>query len=83
MACHHSGKIQLQEVEILRDLRLSEFDKNRHIGEQKCLVFDNDNVKYDIILGTNFLPKAGVKLNYSGGKWNGLIVPSHFARLAV
>ena len=38
-------KFQMQEVVILRDLRLPEFDKNRHIGEQKCLVFDNDNVK--------------------------------------
>ena len=63
-----SGKIQTQEVVTLRDLRLPEFDKNRHIGEQKCLVFDNDNVKYDIILGTNFLLKAGIKLKCSQGK---------------
>ena len=63
-----AGKIQAQEVVTLRDLRLPEFDKNRRIGEQKCLVFDNDNVKYDIILGTNFLAKAGIKLNYSEGK---------------
>jgi hypothetical protein len=26
--------------------------------------FDNDNCNYDIILGTNFLSKAGIKLNY-------------------
>jgi hypothetical protein len=32
------------------------------------LVFDNDNVKYNIILGTNFLSKTGIKLNYSEGK---------------
>ncbi len=25
----------------------------------------NDNIKYDIILGINFLSKAGIKLNYS------------------
>jgi hypothetical protein len=30
-------------------------------------MFDNDNVKYDIILGTNFLSKTGIKLNYSEG----------------
>jgi hypothetical protein len=30
-------------------------------------VFDNDNIKYDIILGTNFLSKTGIKLNYSVG----------------
>jgi hypothetical protein len=28
-------------------------------------VFDYDNVKYNIILGTNFLSKTGIKLNYS------------------
>ena len=58
----------MQEVITLRDLRLPEFDKSRCIHEQKCLVFDNDNVKYDIILGTIFLAKAGIKLNYSEGK---------------
>jgi hypothetical protein len=30
-------------------------------------VFDNNNVKYDIILSTNFLSKTGIKLNYSEG----------------
>jgi hypothetical protein len=44
---------------------LPEFDKNRRINQQKVLVFDNNNVKHDIILGTNFLSKTGIKLNYS------------------
>ena len=72
-----AGKIQAQEVVTLRDLRLPEFDKNRHIGEQKCLVFDNDNVKYNIILGTNFLSKEGIKLNYAEGKmkWFNCSIP--------
>ncbi len=72
-----SGKIQAQEVVTLRDLRLPEFDKNRHIGKQKCLVFDNDTIKYDIILGTNFLLKAGIKLSYSAGKmeWFNCSIP--------
>jgi hypothetical protein len=30
-------------------------------------VFDNNNIKYGIILGTNFLSKTGIKLNYSEG----------------
>jgi hypothetical protein len=29
---------------------------------------DNDKVKYNIILGTNFLSKTGIRLNYSEGK---------------
>ena len=49
-----AGRVQAQEVVILRDLRLPEFDKNRHISQQKALVFDNDKVKSNIILGTNF-----------------------------
>jgi hypothetical protein len=46
---------------------LPEFDKNRRINQQTVLVFDKENVKYDIILGTNFLSKTGIKLNYSEG----------------
>jgi hypothetical protein len=63
----------------MRDLRLPEFDKNRRINQQKDLVFDNDNVKYDIILGTNFLSKTGIKLNYSEGnmEWFDCSIPLH------
>jgi hypothetical protein len=50
---------------MLRDIRLPEFDKNRRIDQQKCLVFDNDNCNYDIILGTDFLTTTGIKLNYA------------------
>ncbi len=50
---------------------------NRRINQQKVLVFDNDNVKYDIILGTNFLSKTGIKLNYSEGnmEWFDCSIP--------
>ncbi len=44
---------------------MPKFDKNRGINQQKDLVFGNDNVKYNIILVTNFLSKTGIKLNYS------------------
>ncbi len=61
------------------DLRLPEFDKNRRINQQKVLVFDNDNVKYDMILGTNFLSKTGIKLNYSeeNMEWFDYSIPLH------
>jgi hypothetical protein len=62
-----AGHLKTQEVVRMHDLRLPEFDKNRHINQQKVLVFDNDNVKYNIILGTNFHSKTGIKLNYSEG----------------
>jgi hypothetical protein len=52
-----AGCLKMQEVVTMRDLKLPEFDKNRRINQQKHLVFDNDNVEYNIILGTNFFPK--------------------------
>jgi hypothetical protein len=60
-----AGCLKMQEVVTMRNLRLPKFDKNRRINQQKVLVVDNDNVKYDIILGTNFLSKTGINLNYS------------------
>ncbi len=62
-----AGRLKTQKIVTMQDIRLPEFNKNRRINQQKVLVFDNDNIKYDIILGTNFLSKTGIKLNYSEG----------------
>ncbi len=62
-----AGLLKMQEVVTMRNLRLPEFDTNTHINQQQVLGFDNDNVKYNIILGTNFLSKTGIKLIYSEG----------------
>jgi hypothetical protein len=72
-----AGCLKTQEVVTMRDLRLPKFDKNRRINQQKVLVFDNDNVKYNIILSTNFLSKSGIKLNYSEGnmEWFDCSIP--------
>jgi hypothetical protein len=71
------GHLKMQEVIMMRNLRLPEFDKNRRINQQKVLVFDNNKVKYDIILGTNFLSKTGIKLNYSNSymEWFDCSIP--------
>jgi hypothetical protein len=71
------GHLKMQEVVTMQDIRLPELDKNRRISQQKVLVFDNNNVKYDIILGTNFLSKTGIKLNYSEGnmEWFDCSIP--------
>jgi hypothetical protein len=53
-----AGHPKMQKVVTMHDLRLPKFDINRHINQQKVLVFDSDNVKYNIILSTNFLYKA-------------------------
>jgi hypothetical protein len=58
-----AGCLKMQEVVTMQDIRLPKFNKNRRINQQKVLVFDNNNIKYDIILGTNFLSKTGIKLN--------------------
>jgi hypothetical protein len=58
---------------------LPEFDKNRRINQQKVLVLDNDNLKYNIILSTNLLSKTGFKSNYSEGnmEWFDYSIPLH------
>jgi hypothetical protein len=78
-----AGHPKTQKVVTMQDLRLPKFDKNRRINQQKVLFFDNDNVKYDIILSKNLLSKTGFKPNYSEGTWNGLISPFHFDHLEV
>jgi hypothetical protein len=72
-----AGPLKMQEVVMMQDLRLPVFDKTRRINQQKVSVFDNDNVKYNIILGTNFLSKTGIKLNYSEGnmEWFDCSIP--------
>ena len=72
-----AGKLSANKMVTLRDIRLPEFDKNRRIDEQRALVFDNTNCKYDIILGTNFLSKTGIKLDFETGemKWYDTILP--------
>jgi hypothetical protein len=61
----------------MRDVRLPEFDENRRITQQTCLVFNNDSCNYDIILGTNFLTKVGIKLNYEQNQmeWFDTVLP--------
>ena len=61
----------------MRDIRLPEFDKNRRIDSHKCLVHDNDACNYDIILGTQFLSKTGIKLDYANEQmeWFDITLP--------
>ena len=51
------------EMVTMRHFLLPEFDKNIIIEEQKALVF-NTPCRYEIILGTDFLIKVGIKINY-------------------
>jgi hypothetical protein len=72
-----AGKLQAKEVVTMRDIRLPEFDKNRRIDSHKCLAHDNDACNYDIILGTQFLSKTGIKLDYANEQmeWFDITLP--------
>jgi hypothetical protein len=76
-----AGHLKPHKVVRMQDLRLPKFDKTGASNLLIVLVFDNDNVKYNIILSTNLLSKTGFKSNCSEGTWNGLITPSHFVYL--
>ena len=58
-----AGRLTAHQVITLQNMHLPEFDKNHRISQQKALVFDHDDCKYDIIFGTYFLSKVGIKLN--------------------
>ena len=45
---------------------MPELDKNRVIDQHKALVFDGD-IRYDLILGADFLAKSGIGIKYSSG----------------
>ncbi len=62
-----AGYPNIQKVVTMQELRLPEFYKNRRINQQKNLVFDKDNIKYNIILSTKLLSKTGFKSSYSKG----------------
>ena len=60
----------------MEDVRLPEFDRNRSIEEKRALVFDG-HCRYDVILGSDFLEKAGIDIKYTSKtvEWLGLSIP--------
>ncbi len=52
---------------VLRAIRLPELNKNRVIDQPKALVFDDGNIRYNLILGADFLAKSGIDIKYSSG----------------
>ena len=72
-----AGKLQTRSIVLLEGLRLPEFDKNRSVSRQRALIFDNRDCKYDIILGTDFLSKTGIKIDYDEGtmSWYDNVLP--------
>ncbi len=62
-----AGSYISSEIVVLRNLRLPELDKNRNVDQQKALIFDADSCRNDVILGADFLSKAGIDVKYSTG----------------
>jgi hypothetical protein len=60
------GHLKMHKVVTMWNSRLPKLDKSRRINQQKALVFDNDNLKYNINLKET---------------WSGLISPSNFNHL--
>ena len=58
-----NGTSEASEVVTLRKIRLPDFNNNLQVDEIKALVF-NTKTRYDIILGSDFLLKDGININY-------------------
>ena len=58
-----AGEMNVRRKIKLRDLRLPEFDNNRKMDSINALIFEK-KCRYDIILGSDFLEKAGMTLCY-------------------
>ena len=54
------------DMVVLHAIRLPELDKNRVIDQHKALMFDG-NIRYDLILGANFLAKCSIDIKYCSG----------------
>ena len=61
-----SGTNLCNKMVVLRDICLSELDKNRWVHQQKALGFDHDT-QYGVIFGTDFLTTTGIDIKYSTG----------------
>jgi hypothetical protein len=42
-------------------------NKDRNVEQQKALIFESDNCKYDVILGADFSTEIGIDVKYSIG----------------
>ena len=58
-----AGRMTVNTMVKLRDLRLPEFNKDMSIESHKVLVFGTP-CRYDIIFGTDFLNKVGMNIKF-------------------
>jgi len=74
-----AGSYQPSAIVIMCNIRLPGLDKNRNVDQQKALTFESDTCNYDVILGADFLTKAGIDVKYSTGtiEWFENELPLH------
>ena len=58
-----AGEMNVSQAIKLRNLQLPKFDNNQKMDSISALVFEK-KCRYDIILGSDFLEKAGITLCY-------------------
>lgn len=62
-----AGKMKTSKMFKLRNIKLSKFDQNCRIEGVKTLMLEND-CKYDVIFGSEFLNMIGMDIRYSIGE---------------
>ncbi len=78
-----AGHLKMHKVVTTQDQRLPKFDKTGASNLLLVLVFDNDDLKYDIILSTTCYPRLDSSQTAQKETWNGLISPTHFVHRKV
>jgi len=61
-----AGSMKAEKLVRPRDISLPMFDNNRKIDKKKALVFDQE-CRYDVILGADFLTNTDIDVKYSTG----------------
>jgi len=71
------GSFDSSSYILMEDFRLPEFNRNRSVDCVRAAVFDNPSIKYDLILGRDFLNKVGIDVKSSNltCEWCGDSIP--------
>ena len=75
------GSVTINEMVIMRDIRLPELEKNRRIAGSKVFIFDTP-CRYDVIVGSDLMDAAGIDILYSKKEvnWLGNTIPMRDVR---
>jgi hypothetical protein len=63
-----AGNFTSEQCIELQEITLPEFDRNKKIDSQGAFLFGGDQCNYDVILGRDFLIKAGIDIRFADNK---------------